>query len=587
MLIRKMTNELFHLLSFMKNKKKMYMISLLGDSLVHASLAICIPFVFKDLTDFANSKDSALLTRAIIVVSGTFIFLSILSPLFSYLYHRCVKEVMNSIRLTVYKHMGQLSADYYERHHTGDTISRLSNDVHIIEQAYTEHLKTLLTILVVLLGSLVGMFLLDWRFSFVLVLLSTVTLFINIRFAKSVRSISDQMQRQTGTLTERLTDFISGLPVIKMFNLHNVVTKRYIEMNKDITISAIKQGHKNALLDATNFFINFLSFGGMLVAGIIMVSQNVIELGSLIAIVQQQMFVTLAFLHLGQTITVLQSSLAGAARVVEFLDEPVEPERYDLRREVSCETNSMIEMNEIVFEYEESCRVLNGFSLTVEQGKVAALVGASGSGKSTVIKLLLGFYPFQSGNIYLDGKPMEQYKLTEIRDIISYVPQEAYLFEGTIEENIKYGRLDASEEEIIVATKAAYAHDFIMKLPAGYQTKVGERGTMLSGGQRQRIAIARALLKNAPILLLDEATSALDSESEYWVQQALHTLMKDRTTLVIAHRLSTIEDADMIYVVEQGKVVEYGNHEALMLQNGLYANLYEMQTKVRERQNIV
>ncbi|AYB38095.1 ABC transporter ATP-binding protein [Brevibacillus laterosporus] len=583
MFIKKWLNELVYLLSFMGARKKKYIFGMLGDGFIQAGIVIVLPFVFKDLTDFASGKDTTLLIRAVIMVSGTLLLVSILSPTFSYIYRRTVKEVMADVRLMLFKQVGRFPSRYYEQHHSGDIMSRLSNDLLTMERTYSEHVKTIAIVLFSLVGSLIGMFLLDWRFASVLVVLSGVTLYINTRFAKSVRKISDKTQQQQGVLTERLNDFLAGLPIVKMFHLHRVVTRRYTEMNGQVTASTIEQGHKNALLEGTNFFINFLSFGGMLVFGIIMVAQDVIGVGSLVAIIQQQLLVTLGFLHLGQVLSILQSSLSGASRVIELLQEPIEPERYSaLSEELPYQKDKVLEMNQVVFEYDPDAKVLDHFSFSIEEGETAALVGASGSGKSTVIKLLLGYYPAKSGDIRLFGKTIGEYTLQEMRNLISYVPQDAYLFEGTIEENIRYGKLDATHEEIVEATRAAYANDFIMDLPDGYETRVGERGALLSGGQRQRIAIARAIVKNAPVLLLDEATSALDSGSEYWVQRALAELMKDRTTLIVAHRLSTVEDADMIYVMDQGNVVEHGNHEELLKQNGFYTRLYKMQTSLSE-----
>ncbi|AUM65179.1 ABC transporter ATP-binding protein [Brevibacillus laterosporus] len=589
MFLKKWLNELVYLLSFMGSRKKKYIFGMLGDGFIQAGIVIVLPFVFKDVTDFASGsgRDTALLIRAVLMISGTLLLVSILSPTFSYMYRRTVKEVMADVRLILFKQVGRLPSRYYEQHHSGDIMSRLSNDLLTMERTYSEHIKTIAIVLISLLGSLTGMFLLDWRFASVLVGLSAVTLYINTRFAKSVRKISDKTQLQQGVLTERLNDFLAGLPIIKIFHLKHVVTQRYIEMNEHVTSSTIKQGHKNALLEGTNFFINFLSFGGMLVFGIIMVAQDVIGVGSLVAIIQQQLLVTVGFLHLGQVLSILQSSLSGASRVIELLSEPIEPERYiPLPDELPYQEDKVLEMNQIVFEYDSDAKVLDDFSFSIGEGETAALVGASGSGKSTVIKLLLGYYPAKSGSILMFGKTIGEYSLQEMRSLIAYVPQDAYLFEGTIEENIRYGKLDATHEEIVEATRAAYAHDFIMGLPNGYETCVGERGAMLSGGQRQRIAIARAIIKNAPILLLDEATSALDSGSEYWVQKALAELMKDRTTLIVAHRLSTVEEADMIYVVDQGKVVENGRHQELLSKNGFYSTLYKMQTSLSEEHGL-
>ncbi|MGZ0049447.1 ABC transporter ATP-binding protein [Brevibacillus gelatini] len=579
MFIQKLMQELSQLLSLMKAKKRAYFLGLLGDGIGQASVLIALPFVFKDLTDFANTKDPALLTRAIVTMAAMFLLFSLLSPFFSYMYRRCVREVIANIRLLVFQRLSRLPFAYYEQHHSGDTMSRLGNDVQLMERAYAEQLKTLCIILLSLIGSIAGMFALDWKIAIVLLFVSALTLYVNTLFAKSVRRIGDQLQQQLGVGTERLSDFLSGLPVIKMFHLQKVVTARYTEANEEVTASAIKQGHKHALLEGTNFFIQFVSFGGMLVLGIMLVAKQVIGLGVLVALVQQQMLVTLAFLQLGQVITTLQGSLAGASRIVGFLQEPLEPSQYQLDSTEARDDDSMVKMEQVVFGYTADSNVLDEVSLQVGRGQMAALVGTSGGGKSTVMKLLLGYYPPAHGSITLQGKPLGQYSIAELRNLIAYVPQDAFLFEGTIEENIRYGCLDATEEEVVRASQAAYAHDFIMELPDGYQTRTGERGAKLSGGQRQRIAIARAILKNAPILLLDEATSALDAESEFWVQQALTALMREKTVLVIAHRLSTVEHADMIYVLHEGKVREQGRHAELLAKNGLYASMYEVQQK--------
>ncbi|GIO01712.1 hypothetical protein J5TS2_23800 [Brevibacillus halotolerans] len=325
----------------------------------------------------------------------------------------------------------------------------------------------------------------------------------------------------------------------------------------------------------------------MLVFGIIMVPQDVIGVGSLVAIIQQQLLVTVGFLHLGQVLSILQSSLSGASRVIELLSEPIEPERYiPLSEELPHQKNKVLEMNQVVFENDTDAKVLDDFSFSIGEGETAALVGASGSGKSTVIKLLLGYYPAKSGSFRMFGKTIGEYSLQEMRSPIAYVPQDAYLFEGTIEENIRYGKLALLMRKSLKLLEQHTRMDFIMDLPNGYETRVGERGAMLSGGQRQRIAIARAIIKNAPILLLDEATSALDSGSEYWVQKALAELMKDRTTLIVAHRLSTVEETDMIYVVDQGKVVENGRHQELLSKNGFYSTLYKMQTSLSEEHEL-
>jgi ATP-binding cassette, subfamily B, bacterial len=371
---------------------------------------------------------------------------------------------------------------------------------------------------------------------------------------------------------------LAGFHIIKMFPIENLIMGRYKDANSETMRLCIRKARIGAFLDSTNFLLIWLSFGGALSAGAYMILYKYIDFGTMLAVINLLNGVVFMFTSLGNFIAQIQGSLAGANRVFELLDEPVEPERYVLKK--TEDTAAMVELQDIGFSYNGTDRVLDGVSLSIGKGQMAALVGPSGGGKSTVLKMLLGYYPPQEGNIVVNAKSIGQYSLTELRDMMAYVPQDAYLFDGTVEENIWYGRPKATREEVIAAAEAANAHGFITELPEGYATKVGERGTRLSGGQKQRIAIARALLKNAPILLLDEATSALDSESEQLVQDALNRLMQGRTTIAVAHRLSTIRHADVIYVIEGGEVVEKGNHTELAEGEGLYNRLYELQFKL-------
>ncbi|MBW7473803.1 ABC transporter ATP-binding protein/permease [Paenibacillus oenotherae] len=580
--------ELRRMLALLGPQRKLYFAGLIGDSMVHGSLTIMMAFVFKNLLDFSVQGEERQLFQSIALVSAAFLAIALLSPVFSYMYMRVVKRTMTELRARLYEHFGMLPPGYFETRHSGDLISRSTTDVQTMENIYTEHLKSMLTDAFTLLGSIVSMYILDWRFAVALTLFGGAGIGVNLAFAGPMRRIGDKLQLHMGGMTERLTDVLAGLQTTKMFRLQKIITGKFNEANEHVTASSLEQGNRNGILESVNYLINFISFGGILVVGILMFARGYLELGQMAAIVQLEMGVTMIFLQLGSVVSLMQSSLAGAARVFEVIDHAPEAERFPSRtEESSLSKDAMLEFQGVGFSYEPESQVLNGFQLKVKRGEVAALVGASGSGKSTVFKLLLGFYSPDSGALGIAGKPISAYTLEEIRGMIAYVPQDAYLFEGTIEENILLGKEGASREEMIAAAQAAYAHEFIEALPEGYATMVGERGAKLSGGQRQRVAIARALLKNAPILLLDEATSALDNESEYWVQQALNRLMKDRTVLVIAHRLSTIQEAGTICVMEQGKVAEQGSHDELMRQDGIYAGLYEFQFKKEKEYALV
>ncbi|MEW9701790.1 ABC transporter ATP-binding protein [Paenibacillus sp. SI8] len=581
MSFRQAFTDLWQLMSFIRPQRKMYVTGLIGESLVSSSLTILLSFVIQYLLNFAVSGNTEELSRAVWLVSGSVLGLSILSPLFNYLFLRSIKITLGDIRIQLYQHIGKLSYQVVERHHSGDLLSRMTNDVQTIEQTFNEHLKSIVSQMITFVGTIVVLCIVDWRFALVLIVLGILTVVLNTRFAAPMRDVSDKLQKQMSVLTERSGDLIAGLQVVKLFGLKSTIGRLCMKASDDVSEFGVKQGHQSGLLEAGNFLIQFLSMGGILVIGLYMVSRQEMELGVLGQIVHLQSGISHTFLQLGAVIALMQNSFAGAARIRELLEESTEGE-YTAKtvafvQHIPVHPHPAVELCSISFGYDPERPVLRNLTMTVEEGSVTAIVGPSGGGKSTIMKVLLGFYPQNDGELLIQGKNTEQYSLAEIREKIAYVPQEAFLFHGTIAENIRIGRQDATDEEVELATKAANAHSFISELPGSYNAVVGERGANLSGGQRQRIAIARALLKNSPILLLDEATSALDPESEHEVQQALQVLMKDRTTLVIAHRLITVEQADSICVIADGQLKEQGTHQELLAKDGLYAELYNLQ----------
>jgi ATP-binding cassette, subfamily B, bacterial len=571
-------NEFLRVMSFMKPRNLMYWTGLIGGCAMQAGLGIMIAFMMKDLFNGAVKGDMGLLWKAGSLALISIIFLGTFSPFVRYLHNASLKRTMADIRFKAFKHIQELPSSYYESRHSGDVISRVTNDIQVIEQIFSGQMYMLVVCLLNGLSSAFFMLLLDWRMAIALILLGILTAYVNTRFAEPMRKVSDKIQANMGTMTERLTDLLAGFHIIKMFPIENLIMGRYKDANSETMRLCIRKARIGAFLDSTNFLLVWLSFGGALSAGAYMILYKYMDFGTMLAVINLLNGVVFMFTSLGNFIAQIQGSLGGANRVFELLDEPVEPERYVLKK--TEDTAAMVELQDIGFSYNGTDRVLDGVSLSIGKGQMAALVGPSGGGKSTVLKMLLGYYTPQEGNIVVNAKSIGQYSLTELRDMMAYVPQDAYLFDGTVEENIWYGRPKATREEVIAAAEAANAHGFITELPEGYATKVGERGTRLSGGQKQRIAIARALLKNAPILLLDEATSALDSESEQLVQDALNRLMQGRTTIAVAHRLSTIRHADVIYVIEGGEVVEKGNHTELAEGEGLYNRLYELQFKL-------
>ncbi|KZE64455.1 ABC transporter ATP-binding protein [Paenibacillus jamilae] len=579
--------EFKQLMSLMKPHRKWYFTGLVGNSLTNASITILLSFVVHYLLNFAVNGDVQELYRAVYLVSGTFLALSLISPLCSYMYKRCVKLAIAGVRMKLFGHMIKLSYEKAEKHHSGNLVSRMTNDVQTLEQAYTIHIRSIILETSLFLGSLVILMVLDWRFGIMAVVLGLASAWINAHFAKKMRYMSEELQGRMSRFTERSSDLLSGLQMVKLFGLRTKVGGLCNNASEDIKRISIRQGRHMGLQDMCNFVIEFITLGGVLVAGLILVAQKQMELGVLGQIVQLKTGISTVFLELGAAVSLLQNSLAGLARIREILSESKEEEQFPAAKQKGPQAvdsdhtieqvPAALELRDVTFGYQPDRPTLRRLNLVVPEGQVTAIVGPSGGGKSTVMKLLLGFYPPDEGVLRIRGRMAEEFRLDEVRDLMAYVPQEATLFHGTVADNIRFGSPDATDDEIKAAAKIAYANGFIAELPEGYDTIVGERGANLSGGQRQRIAIARALLKNAPILLLDEATSALDAESEYEVQQGLNELMKDRTTLVIAHRLSTIERANTICVLADGELKEQGTHEQLLAEGGHYAELYELQ----------
>lgn len=548
-------------------------------------LNIIIAFILKDVINAAISGDASIFNQALMKAGIAIIIGVPASSILSYIIDKSLAKNRTSIRVQVFNKMINLPQLYLESQNSGDLISRITNDLDAMA-IFFRQLRNL--IFSIALGSIafVAISILDWRFGLLVLLLGGITFITSNRFKGPLRRQSDDVQKHLGFLTEGLIDLIMGIRQTKMFLQEEKIHGIYTERNKKLLSSTLKRGRIEALFGSVNMLILILNKLGVVFFGMYLyLTGDGITLGTIAAILHLQSNADYFSNGIGHFIGGLQHTLAGAGRVFEILDTEAEPERisYPVNANSvsknSCD--SIISIRNLNYSYDEKPQpnnmALKDISMDITPGQRVALVGPSGGGKTTLLKLLLGFYIPDSGNISIDGKSICHYTLHQLRDKIAYVPQDAYLFCDTIEENIKYGKLTEGHVQIAEAAKKANAHDFILAQPAGYNTLVGEMGSSLSGGQQQCIAMARALLKDAPILVLDEASSALDSESEQMVQTALETLMNEHTTIAIAHRLSTVKNADVIYVIDKGQIVEQGSHETLMAEGGLYNNLYELQ----------
>ncbi|UCC61419.1 MAG: ABC transporter ATP-binding protein [Anaerolineae bacterium] len=579
---------LWRMFGFLKPWRTAYLAALLGLAITLAAERTYIGYVVKLFTDSIVDGSPDVLWYSV-KIWGLFLLGWIpLNLLLSFLWRSTTLRAIANLRQTIFGHLLRLPLGFHEQRHSGDLLSVMTNDVTTAEQAFQQDMLNLVNAGLQGLSAAVYMLLLDWRLALVTIASGLVPLIVNTLFANPLRTAGEAVQSRLGRVSERLADLLAGYQVVRTFNLGEWILARFGQANRELLESGLRRLRLDAALAAAN------GFGGNtflvpLGVGAYMVLTGRTTFGIMVALIQLNGPIQFLVYSLGGTITRIQSSLAAADRILEVLDAAPEPERYgeiEAEHVGASKPEASLEFKDVSFAYQEGQAVLRGMSFDVRQGQVAAFVGPSGGGKSTIFKLLLGCYPVRNGVAFVWGQPINAYRLRELRDQFAYIPQDAYLYSGSILDNIRYGRPSASEQQVIAAARTAYAHEFITEFPEGYETQVGERGARLSGGQRQRIAIARALLKDAPVLLLDEATSALDSESEELVQRALGVLMRGRTVLVIAHRLSTIEHAEVIYAVEDGTVVEAGTESELLERKGLFYRLHELQFRDEETASV-
>lgn len=537
------------------------------------------------VTDAGVLQDSDMVRR--ILVFGGGVSLLMVINVYAMVTVRIILDnrLRRDLKLKVFEHVLRLPSARMDRLHSGDLVSRLTNDINSMGGAAAGNLLDLVRRPISGLVAFIYLLQLHWQLAVLCGSIGPAMVLMSNFFAKAMRENRKRLQQRLGEINGFLQECFSGHMVVRAFCLEEQFYRRYSNDNQSVLDLQIKEGKLTGGLEAGSFGLGLLTFIIALGLGSVFVASGQITVGILIGFIYLVQRVVGPFTAFSSDWGRLQNSLAAAERIFEILDLPTELEALPSPRGVKPVTQG-IEMRAVSFAYDEGGPnvnwVLDGFTASIPQGSVTALVGPSGVGKSTVFKLILGLYRPQFGEILVDGVPVSQYDPAVLRSLIALVPQDTILFEGSVRENIEYGRPGATDQEIQAAAIIANAHDFIVELPEGYDTNLGERGVRLSGGQRQRIAIARALLKDAPILLLDEATSSLDLESEAAVHEALDALMRDRTTLVIAHRLTTIQSADQILVMERGRIVESGTHVELIQQQGLYRRLYELQFKKEE-----
>ena len=549
------------------------------------------PILIGAAVDVVVQKQDSIIARlGVTDVYGQLLVLAFLSLIlwglesaFQYAYDRLwrnlAQNVQHDLRLDAYSHLQELELAYFEERSTGMLLAILNDDINQLERFLDVGANEILQVLTTAIIISVAFFVITPGIAWLAMLPIPFIIWGSISFQKLLAPRYAEVREQVGLLSSRLSNNLSGITTIKSFTTEAYEIERLRHESE-----AYRQSNQRTIILSAAFiplirvFILFaftatLIYGGMeVVAGDLAVGTY-----SVLVFLTQRLLWPMT--RLGQTLDLYQRAMASTNRVMNLLDTPIAIHSGNINLPVAS-IRGEVELRNVTFAYERK-PVIENFSLHIPAGKTIAIVGSTGSGKSTLVKLLLRLYEVQNGTITLDGIDIEEILLYDLRRAIGLVSQDVFLFHGTVRENIAYGKPKASFQEIVAAAKIAEAHDFIRQLPQEYETVVGERGQKLSGGQRQRIAIARAVLKDPPILVLDEATSAVDNETEAAIARSLERITQNRTTIAIAHRLSTIRHSDCIYVVERGQIVEQGTHEHLLQQQGVYTNLWRVQTGIR------
>lgn len=532
----------------------LYFLGILFMSIGWSLFAIMTSLLMKNVVDAAENGNA---TKIPLIIIGNIIcgFISlVIYRGAAILYNVEAKRAYANLCKNVFAKEIKLPFSYYEKHHSGEFISKISYDLEKMGSIYSSRLRRAVAPILQVIVYLIPMFILNWQITICFICVNVCMLIINTFLIKPIRDVSKKISNSNRDMTEKMSNLLQGMEQTRMYSAGKETIEEFIKENENFTRQSRKKFLFMALLESSSKGFELVCALAFLIIGIYFTNNEYTTLGSLTAIYSLYGVFSFQFLQLGKYLPELIGCLVNAQNIFDFIGEDIEPncwyedikyediDNYYIKKKIKAEQEIIID--KIDFSYRKELKLLHNFSMNINKGECIAITGKSGCGKSTISKLLLGLYKVENGMIWIDGQPYLKINNMEIRQKIAYVPQEPYLFNDSIKENIRIGKLNATDEEIENAAKIAHAHEFIMKFENGYETMVGERGNKLSGGERQRIAIARAIIKDAPIILLDEATSALDNESEQFVNESLKSLINKKTIIMIAHRPSTIALAD-------------------------------------------
>ena len=520
--------------------------------------------------DFGKIGMILLWTLGLYVLSACFSFVQ------GFVMSGISNDVTYNLRKDISKKINRLPLNYYESRTNGEILSRITNDVDTLQMSLNQSLTQLITSVTTLIGVFIMMLSINVWMTLAALLILPVSMFIIQTVMKHSQKYFQDQQSYLGKVNGQIEENFGGHNVVRVFNKENDVVEEFEKDNQKLYESAWKSQFFSGMMMPIMQFVGNLGYVMVALLGGVFVIKKSIEVGDIQSFFQYIRNFTQPIQQIAQVTNLLQSSAAASERVFEFLEEPEESQNEKNPVDVNTLTGD-VQFEHVKFGYNPDKIIINDFSADVKDGQKIAIVGPTGAGKTTMVKLLMRFYDLNGGSIKVDGYDIKDFNRSSLREMFGMVLQDTWLFSGTIMENIRYGRLDATDEEVIAAAKAAHVHNFIMQQPGGYDMVLDEETSNISQGQKQLLTIARAILANNKILILDEATSSVDTRTEVRIQKAMDNLMKGRTSFVIAHRLSTIKDADLILVMKDGDIIEQGNHEELLSKKGFYADLYNSQ----------
>lgn len=520
--------------------------------------------------DFGYIGNIAIILVALYLVSALFGFIQ------SFIMAGVAQKVSYNLRKQISEKMDTLPLKYFDTRTNGEVLSRITNDVDTVSQTLNQSLSQIITSVVTLIGVLIMMFSISWIMTLATFIILPVSMILISLVVKKSQKYFKSQQEYLGHLNGQVEEVYGGHNIMKAFNREEASTRDFDELNDTLYKSAWKSQFLSGMMMPIMSFVGNLGYVLVTILGGWLTVKSIITVGDIQAFIQYVRSFNQPIAQMAQVANIMQSTAAAAERVFEFLDEEDEVKDPETSIDTS-EIKGEVDFEDVHFGYNPDKIIINDFSVDVKPGQKVAIVGPTGAGKTTIVKLLMRFYDINSGSIKIDGHDIRDFKREDLRNLFGMVLQDTWLFNGTIMENLRYGRLDATDEEVKEAAKVAHVDHFVKTLPDGYNMVLNEEASNISQGQKQLLTIARAFLKDPKLLILDEATSSVDTRTELLIQKAMEKLMEGRTSFIIAHRLSTIRDADLILVMKDGDIVEQGNHEELLKKGGFYSSLYNSQ----------